>query len=86
MFSTVACNVTPAHHLWYVNYFTPFPHNVSLDHLWVDQYSSVKTKKTNLVVVVHFDERNILHGRSEIQVTFPQVRVQVTTVEINEQH
>ena len=28
--STVACNATPARHLWYVNYITPFLRNVSL--------------------------------------------------------
>ena len=30
LFSTVACNATPARHLWYVNYITPFLRNVSL--------------------------------------------------------
>ena len=30
----VACNATPAGHLWYVNYITPFPRNVSLGRLW----------------------------------------------------
>ena len=30
---TVTCNATPARHLWYVNYITPFPRNVSLGHL-----------------------------------------------------
>ena len=34
IFSTVACNATPARHLWYVNYITPFPRNVSLGRLW----------------------------------------------------
>ena len=34
--TTVASNATPARHLWYVNYFTPFPRNVSLGHLWSD--------------------------------------------------
>ena len=29
----VACNATPARHLWHVNYITPFPRNVSLDSL-----------------------------------------------------
>ena len=28
----------------------------------------------------------VKHGGSKIQVTFPQVRVQVTMIEINEQH
>ena len=32
---TVACNATPARHLWYVDYITPFPRNVSLGRLWV---------------------------------------------------
>ena len=32
----VACNATAVHHLWYVNYITPFPRNVSLGRLWVD--------------------------------------------------
>ena len=33
IFSTVACNATPARDLWYVNYITPFPRNVSLGRL-----------------------------------------------------
>ena len=34
MSSTVACNATPARHLWYVNYITPFLRNVSWGGLW----------------------------------------------------
>ena len=30
-----ACNETPARHLWYVNYITPFPRNLSLGRLWL---------------------------------------------------
>ena len=36
LFSTFASNVTPVCHLWYVNYFTPFPRNMSLGRLWSD--------------------------------------------------
>ena len=28
--------------LWYVNYFTPFPHNVSLGRLWSDRQVSTR--------------------------------------------
>ena len=48
IFSTVACNATPARHLWYVNYITPFPRNVSLGRLWFklvfDQLDLVSAK------------------------------------------
>ena len=37
IFSTVACNATPARHICYVNYITPFPGNVSLGRLWLKQ-------------------------------------------------
>ena len=37
IFSTVVCNVTPALHLRYVNYITPFPRNVSLGRLWLNE-------------------------------------------------
>ena len=33
IFSTVACNATPARHICYVNYITPFPRNGSLGRL-----------------------------------------------------
>ena len=33
----VACNATPARHLWYVNNITPFPRNVRLGRLWYHQ-------------------------------------------------
>ena len=33
-----------------------------------------------------FNERSSYYGGSKIQVTFPQVRVQVTMIQINEQH
>ena len=33
-----------------------------------------------------FNERSSYYSGSEIQVTFPQVRVQVTMTQINEQH
>ena len=46
---TVACNATPARHLWYVDYITPFPRNVSLGRLWVlmlgDSLRQKKKKK-----------------------------------------
>ena len=36
----VVCNATPARHLWYVNYITPFPRNVNLGRLWEHESKS----------------------------------------------
>ena len=43
IFSTVACNATPARLLWYVNYITPLPRNVSLGRLWQAAQNVIKS-------------------------------------------
>ena len=59
VFSTVACNATPARHVRYVN-ITPFPRNVSLGRLWChcnpdrDKFSSL-SNTTVMAIFVYVD-------------------------------
>ena len=46
IFSTVACNATLARHICYVNYISPFPHNVSLGRLWFNHFASFCLSKS----------------------------------------
>ena len=52
LFSMVACNATPACHLCYVNYITPFPCNLSLGHLWATElnFGVVLT----IIILLHY--------------------------------
>ena len=50
LYSTVACNATPACRLCYVNYITPFPRDVSLGGLCSHTFSLTASAKMPLFV------------------------------------